>query len=180
MAEKWRPLPGYEDSYSVSSLGRVRSETRTVKRATGDMNIRSKETSLAENRTGHKFFNVTTVSGKRKKVYAHRAVAAAFLGPIPKGHEVRHKDGDPRNNNFRNLEYGSRSDNMFDKVRHGNHLNAVKTHCKHGHLFTEENTIWRVPENKASQRKNIMHRRCRECARKYSREHQRRKRENIE
>lgn len=140
--------------------------------------MRGKAISLAENGTGHKFFNVTTREGGRKKVYVHRAVAMAFLGPVPEGEEVRHKDGNPRNNNIKNIEYGSRSDNMFDRVKHGNHLNAEKTHCKRGHEFNEANTIWRIPENKSSLSRGIMHRRCRECTRKQSRECQRRKRIN--
>lgn len=178
MTEEWRPVVGYEGSYSVSSEGRVRSERRIVKRSTGDMYTGGRAISLAENGTGHKFFNVTTREGGRKKVYVHRAVAMAFLGSVPEGCEVRHKDGNPRNNNIKNIEYGSRSDNMFDRVKHGNHFNAEKTHCKRGHPFDEENTIWRTPENKTSLSKGIMHRRCRECVRKQAREYQRRKRVN--
>ena len=35
LKENWRPIPGYEGSYSVSDLGRVRSEARTVIRKNG-------------------------------------------------------------------------------------------------------------------------------------------------
>lgn len=33
--EIWRPIDGFEGSYSVSNLGRVRSEKRTVMRKNG-------------------------------------------------------------------------------------------------------------------------------------------------
>lgn len=71
----------------------------------------------------------------------HRAVALAFLGEPPPGQEVRHKDGDPGNAELSNLEYGTRSENMRDAVRHGTHHETAKTHCKRGHQFDEANTI---------------------------------------
>lgn len=33
--EEWRPIPGFEGHYSISSLGRVRSEHRVVLRING-------------------------------------------------------------------------------------------------------------------------------------------------
>lgn len=48
-AESWLPIPGWENFYAVSSLGRVRSEERTVIRANG-IPMRVRERILA-----HKF-----------------------------------------------------------------------------------------------------------------------------
>lgn len=70
----------------------------------------------------------------------HVLVAEAFIGPRPPGHEVRHINGVRTDPGAHNLIYGTRSENMRDAVRHGTHPQASKTHCKHGHEFTPENT----------------------------------------
>jgi hypothetical protein len=54
--------------------------------------------------------------------------------------ECCHYDGDPANNRVGNLRWDTRSSNNLDAVRHGTHWAAKKTHCKHGHEFTPENT----------------------------------------
>ena len=40
-------------------------------------------------------------------------VAAAFIGPRPKGYHINHKDGDKANNCVTNLEYVSPSENAI-------------------------------------------------------------------
>ena len=67
--------------------------------------------------------------------------------------EVRHLDGNSRNDSAENLAWGTRLENMRDMRRHGTHHNAQKTHCKNGHEFTPENT---APKGNGA-------RRCRAC-----------------
>ena len=43
----------------------------------------------------------------------------AFIGPRPKGKEVRHLDGNGKNNALSNLEYGSSYQNKIDNTLHG-------------------------------------------------------------
>lgn len=90
--------------------------------------------------SGHLIVNLS-VGNVRTRSYIHRLVAAAFLetdGPL-----VRHLDGDPSNNHVANLSHGTSQDNWDDMKRHGrfiaNHYPA-RSHCKHGHEFTPENT----------------------------------------
>ncbi|HEY1174793.1 MAG TPA: HNH endonuclease signature motif containing protein [Phytomonospora sp.] len=81
----------------------------------------------------------------RNKVtrHVHALVARAFLGPAPEGLEVRHLDGDKAHNGVENLAYGTRSENVLDRVRHGTHHEANKTHCPKGHPYSPENTYYR-------------------------------------
>lgn len=142
----WRAIPGYEGMYEVSDTGRVRSLPRPYRKKT-------LEIFGAENTAGHEWVWLTK-EGVKRKMYKHRAVALAFIGPCPEGMEVRHLDGNPHNNRVENLAYGTRSDNMWDRVAHGNHPNKAKTHCKSGHEFNAENTIIR---------NELGHRQCRTC-----------------
>jgi hypothetical protein len=49
----------------------------------------------------------------------HTLVAITFLGPRPKGQEVRHIDGDRLNCRLENLCWGTHSENSLDRRRHG-------------------------------------------------------------
>jgi hypothetical protein len=64
----------------------------------------------------------------------------AFAGPKPNGLETRHLDGDHSNNALANLAYGTHAENMQDALRHGTNAKASRTHCAHGHEYTEEST----------------------------------------
>jgi len=65
----------------------------------------------------------------------------AFRG-LPKPGEVcRHLNGNPHDNRLDNLSWGTPSENMLDKARHGTHHNANKTHCPRGHLLAEPNLV---------------------------------------
>ena len=76
------------------------------------------------------------------KVYAHRASHAAFVGPIPDGHEVDHLCQSSLCVNPEHLEAVSPKENRDRVTRR-------RTHCKRGHEFTEENTYWVRPGARA-------------------------------
>lgn len=124
--EEWRPVVGWEDLYEVSDQGRVHSK-RTGKFLKPGMNRRHRHVALCSGDGGRSY-------------RVHRLVMEAFVGPLPRGMEIRHLDDDPDNNSLDNLVYGTRSENMNDRVSNGIHHNAIKTHCKHGHEFTPDNT----------------------------------------
>lgn len=115
--EEWRPVPGHEGYYEVSSLGRVRSIT--VLRP-------------APNPQGYLTVNVHAPSGRGNRT-VHSLVAQAFIGPTPEHQEVRHLDGTRVNNTATNLAYGTRQQNVDDMLGHGtnphgeSHWNAYLT-----------------------------------------------------
>ncbi len=133
--ERWLPLPGYEGIYDVSDQGRVRSwapwRSQPVPR------IRSQYLRP----DGHKGLALCN-DGVQISAKVHQLVLLAFVGPRPEGMEIRHLDGDPINNVLSNLVYGTHSENMFDRVRHGTwtNLHKHKTHCDRGHPFDGANT----------------------------------------
>jgi len=153
MTEEWRPAPGYESHYAVSSLGRVK---RTAK----GRGTRCGILKQCPYRNGH-LFVVLSVGGKVKTVAVHRLVGEAFIGPLLPGLETRHMDGDPTNNAVSNLVYGTHLENVRDMRRHGTNHNANKTHCPQGHEYSPANTL--IGSDGL--------RRCRTCRRERQRRH---------
>ena len=145
--EIWRDVPDYP-GYVVSSHGRL------VSLKPGKWALKT----APLDRRGYPRVNVS-VNGHKTQPRVHQLVALAFIGPRPDGMEVCHRDGDKTHNWAGNLRYGTSSSNQLDKVAHGTHNMARKTHCKRGHEFTEENT-------RIDDRGN---RNCRTCTAEYQR-----------
>jgi len=135
--EEWRNIntPGYEGLYQVSNLGRVRSmRNRTSSKAGSILKPRTKASRDGKGRYGRVMLSNGTA---RKSEQVHNLVAIAFLGPIPKGQEVNHKDGQKWNARLSNLEYVTHLKNMqhaiatglhdYDSVRGEKNLNAKLT-----------------------------------------------------
>lgn len=139
-AERWLPIAGYEGSYEVSSLGRVRSLSRTVERRNrGPLPIRERILVAALNSRGRPTVSLHA-GGSALSYQVSALVAEAFIGPRPSGMNVLHWDDNPLDNRVENLRYGTYSDNQHDRVRNGRHVGANKVECKWGHRFTPENT----------------------------------------
>jgi hypothetical protein len=66
--------------------------------------------------------NQSINEGKSKRVMIHRIVAECWLGDCPTGFEVDHIDRNSHNNDFRNLRYVSKSEQMKNR----NHSNISK------------------------------------------------------
>lgn len=109
--EEWREVVGFS-SYEVSNIGRV----RRVKAAMGTRpSYILKPRPNKDGRIQYCLYR----DGKRHEMQAHRLVLEAFIGPCPETYECRHLDGNHLNNSVENLCWGTRSENMQDKRRHG-------------------------------------------------------------
>ncbi len=102
-----RPYPSNKD-YLISDKGYVYSlktgGMRPIKRY---LNING-------------YYNVNLYcEGIRQLRYVHTMVLETFVSPRPEGLECRHLDGNPLNNHISNLTWGTRSENLRDRGKHG-------------------------------------------------------------
>ena len=88
-------------------------------------------------------------------VLAHRLSYQEFIGPIPDGLNVLHKCDIPACINPQHLFVGTHKDNQQDCIKKNRNYNQLKTHCKNGHEFNNEN-IYRLPNHPSI-------RYCRKC-----------------
>ena len=135
MTERWLPITGYEGTYEVSDLGRVRSLDRI-----SSQGRRLKGQVLKQGRNAAGYMSVGLhLAGDATTYLVHRLVLTAFEGPPPDEMETRHMDGNSSNNVASNLVWGTSQENIRDQLRHGTQVNAKKTKCPQGHLYDGEN-----------------------------------------
>lgn len=142
VAERWLPVVGYPD-YQVSDQGRVRSIDRTVINRLG---IRRRLTGRILKQIPHPGrAGRLHVSLYRDATPAVREVAylvlEAFAGPRPSKVDCCHDNGNPTDNRAANLYWGTRSQNMYDRVRHGNDPHRNQVCCRWGHMLKAPNLV---------------------------------------
>lgn len=109
LPEEWRPIPGYESLYLISSHGRVaRIETQRQ---------------LAYDWAGRKHFRYRSVrlyggDGSRQHLVVHKLVYLAFHGEIPFGMQVDHKDHNRFNNHYSNLQLTTHEENQARRKKY--------------------------------------------------------------
>lgn len=118
MYEEWRPVNGYEGLYEVSNLGRVRSlhwkEPRLM--------------TITLDKDGYPTVSLRNGGRLCHHGKVHRMVAEAFIENFDNHREINHIDEDKTNNRVDNLEwcdtkyninYGTRTQKVADKLRNG-------------------------------------------------------------
>ena len=116
--EQWRPVAGFEGVYSVSSLGRVRSEARVVeRRGAHPQRIRERILKPGKHTGGYRIV-MLCVEARPRVFLIQKLVLTAFRGARPPGMEARHLNGDPTDNRLSNLEWGTPVENAADRDRH--------------------------------------------------------------
>ena len=92
---EWRPIKDYEGLYKISSDGLVYSYPRP--RTSGGYTYGK----ISKNKHCQV---VLSKNGKIKSMLVHRLVWEAFVGDIPKGYDIHHKNHNPIDNRLENLE----------------------------------------------------------------------------
>lgn len=170
MNEMWLPVVGFEGSYEVSSLGRVRSVARVVSHArSGSLKVQARILSQqlrsqGTTRPGCKRYPEVELSDSDHKKHVckvHKLVLEAFVGPRPDGHVACHRNDDPTDNRLENLRWDTYSANTQDSVINGCHPQSRKTVCRQGHEYDAINTYVRPDGGRG----------CRACRRVASKKH---------
>lgn len=145
VSERWLPVPDWE-MYEVSDLGRVRRNGRILKQ-------------LLNNRGGYPIVQLKDAP-RRKCMCVHRLMADAFLGGLPKGMCVCHRDDDPTNNVLTNLYIGTYKQNFDDSVSNGrrNRTYLDMSECRNRHCIAECG-LYTYPDGRHQ---------CRGCIRMYA------------
>ena len=117
--EEWRAIPGFEQRYEASNLGRVRSVARTITDSLGKTyEIKSKILRLSQRSKQRPYLRVGLFDGNKLHHHnVHRIVARCFIGQCPKSMIVLHGIKGSLDNSVTNLRYGTHKQNSEDKVR---------------------------------------------------------------
>ena len=103
--EIWKPIPGYESFYEISTEGRIR-------------NLRSGR--LLKTQSNQPYYQVwLSRNGLKEIKKVHQLVALTFLGEPPDGCIVNHIDLDKHNNRLSNLEYKTHLENLQHAAMNG-------------------------------------------------------------
>lgn len=108
--EVWKNIRGYEGLYQVSNLGRVKSLQRLRRNRSGMAMIKGRILSHNITKNGYHLVQLHN-DGERKDFLVHRLVYAAFVGDIPEGFEINHRDECKDNNTLNNLDLMNHSEN---------------------------------------------------------------------
>lgn len=125
MNEIWSNIEGFENSYEVSNLGRVRGKRQTRKSKGISISVvQGKILKQKTDKDGYKEVKLCK-DGKLYCKRVHRLVASAFI-PNPNNYPIiNHIDENPSNNCVSNLEWCSKSYNTKYSV----HKRSQKVIC---------------------------------------------------
>lgn len=135
--ELWKPAPGLLGLYEISNLGRLRRS------GPGGPNTKiGKILAGSPDKNGYRTCFVSLGNKSAYKcVKLHRLVVGAFIGEIPDGMQVNHKNGIRDDNRVENLEIVTPSQNVehsfraLGKVMGYNNQSKGEKH--HNSRFTE-------------------------------------------
>jgi hypothetical protein len=125
VTEEWRDIPGFEGSYQVSDLGRVRSVDRVIEQ-TNRWGTTSRRrfagqvltAAINQHRGGYAYVNLHDGRGQHM-CRVCGLVLSTFGGPRPPGNVARHRNGRPADDRAENLEWGTHKENAADMLAHG-------------------------------------------------------------
>lgn len=132
--EIWKDVVGYEGFYQVSSIGRIKSLGRILVNSRGYSVPIPVKILKPQKRGRYLKIDLTNINSETSQLAIHRLVAMAFCENTYNYPVVNHKDSDPSNSHFYNLEWCTYKHNthqwMFVEKRGrsgANHPNTTLT-----------------------------------------------------
>lgn len=118
--EIWKPVVGWEGSYEVSNMGRVKSLERIIRRGDGRDRLHTARLLTPSPSRARGYFNVKlSRDGHERTRRVHHLVLEAFVGPRPVGEEGCHDNDVKADNKLSNLRWDTRKANCADRRRNG-------------------------------------------------------------
>jgi DNA gyrase/topoisomerase IV subunit B len=117
MKEIWKDIPGFENKYQASNLGRIKSLKDNHNK------LRKKILFQASDQKGY-LHVCLHIKNKGKTYRVSRIIAKLFIPNPENKPQVNHKDGNKKNNNVANLEWNTGSENI--KHAFANNLRTIQ------------------------------------------------------
>lgn len=134
--EVWKSVIGYEGSYEISNLGRIRSLDRY--RSKDGIFLKGVLRKPQMDSRGYYQIGLYKDS-KQKLVLLHRLVASHFIENPESKEQINHIDGNKLNNVSNNLEWCTRKENMVHASQ--SKLFNERTGTKNGRSKLDENSV---------------------------------------
>lgn len=128
--EIWKDIPGYENMYQASSIGRIKSLAKID--ASGH---RRKEKIIKPGIDSDGYYNLHFCRNSIKKnIKAHRAIAFAFIPNPQNKPQINHKNFNKLDNRIENLEWVDCKTNIQYTHKMGMANSAKGEQCRHAKL----------------------------------------------
>lgn len=118
---EFRKIPSLKFLYEVSEDGRFLRNVKSKKYLKIVLDHH-------HSKAGY-YMSFVNIRGKVIRVPIHKVVAECWLGPIPEGREVDHKDRNTHNNHYTNLRYVTHSEQMKNRTLSPETIEHVKNNC---------------------------------------------------
>jgi hypothetical protein len=116
--EEWRMVGG-TNWMKVSNDGRVMSclRQKSLGRGKGSVTVVTDNWNVLKTTRHATGRRLVRIRGRR--VFVHRLVLEAFVGPCPAGKDCLHWNDIPDDNRLENLRWGTHGENVADRTRNG-------------------------------------------------------------
>lgn len=122
----FKPIAGWEGLYAAGTDGQI------YRMDCGE------PSALSGSPTSKGYLTVSLSRGSWETHAVHKLVCEAFYGTAPfDGAQIRHMDGDQRNNRPENLDWGTQADNWQDRKAHGGGMGEEHHAAKLTHGMVE-------------------------------------------